>query len=217
MELDFKKALNIFPLRKIRKKDITQLLNEIIESKVIVSETAHHLIGFCLRYHLTNPKKIKNNQQWVLQACSKDETKKHILYPWISKPYICASDGHRMHLILNQDETIDDGCYLNLIKDLKVKISIPAEPPPAEDFLKIRKKRDNFQLLKLSELKYRNEKTMKILLETEIIYVSRKYIQETFAMDSEMLFSQGDVLIFESKDRSRICFLMPQRTPNGLN
>jgi hypothetical protein len=216
IEFDLEKALNILPIGKVRKKDIVELLDEIIDSKSVSPKILHHLIGICLRYYSANPKKITNNHQWVLQACSRDGIRKHLRYPWVFEPYICASDGHRIHLILDQDETlIEDKCFVSLIKETKVKISIPAEPPPAEHFLKIKKRRDDFQLLKLSETKYKDEKTIEIPFEkNKKIHVDQRYIRETFAMDSEMLFSPGDgrdVLIFESTDHHRICFLTPLR------
>ena len=111
IDFDLKRAMNSIPLKKIRKKDIIDALDDIIDWGIVDSDNAHTLIGLCLRYFVTKPKKAKTNFDWVVNVCSDDDSRPSIQNPWITDAHLHATDGSRLHIVRNRYREVKKGFY----------------------------------------------------------------------------------------------------------
>jgi hypothetical protein len=96
--VDLKKALKAANY-KPGKRSILEIVDRMIGVEV-EEKDVHELIGSCFRYFEPWPtaKAVKDDFIWVASAASNDHTKKSIFHPWTIAKYLCATDGHRLHM-----------------------------------------------------------------------------------------------------------------------
>ena len=94
-------------IKKSKKEDCQAII------KMLVEKYPDNTIEFAKLYNYfmpPAPAKPKTAFHWVAKAASRDKTKENLLYVYVDKQNIVATDGHRLHVAKNTDN-LSPGYY----------------------------------------------------------------------------------------------------------
>lgn len=153
------------------------------------------------------------NYKWVAKACSKDETRRNLLTPWVADGWMIASDGHRSHMLKTDkpDGILD--CDFEYIKPCAYVPNILLMLPTV----------DSWTLVKLSALDKVDRPDLQAVEALRIgnMDVNASYVCDAFGDDEEMLMGSQrgrqnplELLYLTSMRGDRQVLLMPIRPFN---